>query len=130
MEINMDGFQGTTTREPAAILRAAFSDLVTAGLEAVNRWLDTERHDVSTYDDPPIRESTAANDIEDSAELLGVSIDATADEIRAAFRAKVKAQVNGGVFHDQIGGTTDPNAQQLIIAKNTMIEHCLRAEVA
>lgn len=93
-----------------ALLRAALSDLVTAGLAAVAEWA---QRGVDDSDDS----------LTDATSLLGVSVDASADEIRAAFRRCVKERMRtDGGFHDRGGDTTDPRAQELIDAKNLLLE--------
>ena len=56
-----------------------------------------------------------------AAKLLGVSVDATPDAIRAALRAKI-----GDGAHPDHGGD-ESVAKQLIAAKNLLIEHARRA---
>jgi hypothetical protein len=112
------------------VLRAALSDLVTAGLSAFTQWL--EQHaplSSADYSDPRIdggdADDTAPDDdVGEAALLLGVAIGASADEIRGAFRRCVKAELaTDSGFHDHGGEATDPRAQRLIAAKNLLIEH-------
>lgn len=65
--------------------------------------------------------------LEAAAALLGIPVTATATEVRAAFRARVKIEQAAGGFHDQQGGGTDPRAQELIAAKNLLLEHARAA---
>lgn len=111
-------------KDPHAILRAALSDLVTAGLDTFTQWLQQRPTATVDYDDPRIiyGNVNVEDAASDAADLLGVSVDATADDVRAAFRAKVKDRMAAGAFHDQRGGETDRDAQQLIEAKNLLIE--------
>ena len=57
----------------------------------------------------------------EAAKLLGVTIDASPDAVRAALRARMSA---GGVHPDH-GGDAEI-AKQLIAAKNLLIEHARR----
>jgi hypothetical protein len=112
----------TPPSEAHTLLRAAVSDVITAGLSVLAEWLQDQPQDdlEAACHDPAI---------EDAAALLGIPPDATVDEIRAAFRRSVKDRMAGGRFHDQHGGTTDDDAQQLIAAKNALLERA-RSEAA
>ncbi len=121
----MDRQEQTALKDPHAILRAAVSDLITVGLDAFTQWLQRQPRNTVDYDDPRIVVHPAAHAEESvaaAANVLGVSTDASADEVRAAFRAKVKERVAIGAFHDQRGSATDREAQELIDAKNLLIE--------
>lgn len=112
--------QQTAYKDPHTILRAALSDLVTAGLDAFTQWL---QHQPAVVDDDVAGETIESDDAATTAaDLLGVSIGANADAVRAAFRASVKERVATGAFHDQRGAATDRQAQELIDAKNLLIE--------
>ncbi|PZR67388.1 MAG: hypothetical protein DLM63_06670 [Solirubrobacterales bacterium] len=80
------------------------------------------------YSDPRIidRDDDSDSDADamyDAADLLGVRVDASPDEVRAAFRRCVKAALATDIgFHDHGGDDTDPRAQRLIAAKNLLIE--------
>lgn len=121
----MDRQEQTAFKDPHAILRAAVSDLITVGLDTFTQWLQRQPRNTVDYDDPRIVVDTAAHtehSVVAAANVLGVSTDASADEVRAAFRAKVKERVAIGAFHDQRGSATDREAQELIDAKNLLIE--------
>lgn len=121
-------------------LRAALTNLAELGINAFVDWLrapvvsqtapawppapfDEPRRDPDRdgnasppeYDDP----DAAARE---AADLLGVPLTATAGEVRAAFRTRIKAEAATGTFHDQRGGGTDERAQMLITAKNLLVE--------
>ena len=120
----MERQEQTAYKDPHTILRAALSDLVTAGLDAFTQWL--QHQPSQAVDDDDSRTAADAIEVDDAAataaELLGVSIDANADAVRAAFRATVKERVASGAFHDQRGTATDRQARDLIDAKNLLIE--------
>ena len=111
--------------EPVDALRSAFHNFIDAGLEALASWLKQ----VSATSTPA---AVVERDvIADAAVLLAVDRDAKPEEIRAAFRAKVKAAIAGGDFHDQAGEVTNERARRLIDAKNLLLDACRReAEVA
>lgn len=108
-----------------AMVRAAMSDLFTHGLSTLSNWL--RRAD---YSDPRIIDRDDDNDyrqsnsVIDAAALLGVRVGASADDVRAAFRRAIKAEMaTDSGFHDHGGDSTDPRALELIAAKNLLLEH-------
>lgn len=123
--MNRHGSEHPTANEPADALRSAFHSFVDAGLEALASWLKQ----VSTVSTPA---AVVDRDVlADAAALLAVDRDATQEEIRAAFRMKVKAAIASGDFHDQAGEVTDERARRLIDAKNLLLDACRReSEVA
>lgn len=113
------------SKDPAAMWRSALATFVSASVEALTAWIDHEYAEAPQ--EPQGRHGTAivadAERLEAAATLLGVELTATVDEIRAAFRERIKREMRSGAFHDQGGDATDDQAQQLIAAKNLLIEH-------
>lgn len=95
-------------RSDHVLLRAAASDMVTLALGAFTRWLEerVDTADVAVEDEAEHR----------AARLLGVEIDADADQIRAALRSKIVARA---VHPDQGGDGSE--ATELIAAQNMLI---------
>jgi hypothetical protein len=60
-----------------------------------------------------------------AAALLGVSVDATPEEITRALRRAVRAKMATGAFHDQPGADSR-EAAELISAKNRLMERARR----
>jgi lysozyme family protein len=110
--------------DPAEMLRSAFYDLVDLGLEALVAWLQRPRAA------PSLNVVEEHDRLGDAATLLAVERLAGEHEIRAAFRARVKEAMTEGTFHDQKGGGTDARAQQLIEAKNLLLENLRRSAVS
>lgn len=125
--------EGKQSKDPAAMWRSAISMFVTASVDALATWIQRECAEGTLHE--VHHEAASAVDDDDgrllsAASLLGVKLGATTDEIRAAFRERVKAELETGSFHDQGGGMTDENAQRLIAAKNLLIEFAQCQEVA
>lgn len=118
-------------KDPAAIWRNALTTFVSASVEALTAWLHTEYAQTTARADANAERAIVADAsaLREAAELLGVDSLASVDEIRSAFRARVKAEVRSGGFHDQAGDVTDARAQELIAAKNLLIEHATALEV-
>jgi hypothetical protein len=116
--------------DPGDMLRSAFKTFVNASIDAFAAWIDREHQRGSDGAPASDDESESAAAIAEAASLLGVSRIATVDEIRAAFRQRVKGEMKGGGFHDQGGDETDEHAQRLIAAKNLLIAHATASEVA
>jgi hypothetical protein len=114
--MNRSDIEGQVSGEPAEMLRSAFHSFVDAGLEALASWL---KHTSTHVTAPTV---VGKDPIGEAAALLAVERSAQAHEIRAAFRARVKAAMDEGDFHDQAGDATDERARQLIAAKNLLIE--------
>jgi hypothetical protein len=96
-------------------MKAAFSDLVTVGLEAFKVYLEQVVAPQIAAD----AGEAVANDDEAlaAATLLEVNLDASADEIRRALRRKLSVER----LHPDHGGNGD-RAARLIAAKNLLIE--------
>ena len=76
---------------------------------------------------PPPLQDEIEDDVMDAraAATLGVHVDATADQIGAAWRRLVRKKMAAGAFHDQPGANHDETAA-LISAKNRLIERARR----
>src|SRR5262249_11861372 len=102
------------SKDPAAMWRSALATFVSASVEALTAWIG---HEYAEAAEEPRRHGTATvadgERLEAAANLLGVELTATVDEIRAAFRERVKREMRSGAFHDQGGDATDDQAQQL-----------------
>ena len=122
--MNRHDSEHLTPNEPVDALRSAFHSFVDAGLEALASWL--KQVSVASTTAAVVERDVLA----EAAALLAVERDASPEEVRAAFRAKVKAAIAGGDFHDQAGEVTDDRARRLIDAKNLLLDACRReAEV-
>ena len=116
--------EGKQSKDPAVMWRSAIATFVNASVDALATWIQHEYADETLHEvhhDAPIAVDDNGRLIS-AAALLGIKLGATTDEIRAAFRERVKAELESGSFHDQGGGMTDENAQRLIAAKNLLIE--------
>jgi hypothetical protein len=97
--------------ESTAYLRAAASDLLTVGLDALARWLSCDLAPVSTADSHEA----------EAAALLGIDCDADEAEVRAALRSKIF----DGHLHPDHGGD-GVQARELIAAQNLLIVRARR----
>jgi hypothetical protein len=113
--------------DPAAMWRNALSTFLSASVEAVTAWLHQECARSADAEHSVVPDQSA---VTAAAQLLGVDRLATVDQIRSAFRERVKAELQTGTFHDQAGDATDERAQLLIAAKNLLIDHAVALEVA
>ena len=93
-----------TRAESDAFVRAAASDLVTLGLGALARWLGGDV------------DHAQPDDASRAARLLGISLDAEPDEIRAALRMQIVARN----LHPDHGGDGE-QAKELIAAQNLLL---------
>ena len=124
------------TKDPGALWRNALATFINTSVEALGVWLDREYGEAIAATATPSEEEHAAcvvdtrPALERAAALLKVSTVATVGEIRAAFRERVKEELTSGTFHDQGGDDTDERAQDLIAAKNLLIEFAQCREVA
>jgi hypothetical protein len=131
---NKPAANGERAIDWAAIARKAIRGLMWAGAvaggvyvlaQAVEEAVSEELKDVTEptpaagapSPDPAAEDDGPADADREAAELLGVPLDASADEIRAALRAKL---VRSRLHPDQ-GGDGD-EAKRLIAAKNLLIE--------
>jgi hypothetical protein len=122
--LDVDGHKRLAWREALrTALESAFAaGLVTGGLYLVSRWMEAERSRTV----PLVDEGEAESDDEEAtaaAQLLGVHPHASADEIRAALRARLSE--TGA--HPDHGGDAEM-AKALIAAKNLLVERVRRAE--
>ena len=122
--MNRNRIESQLAGDPSEMLRAAFNNFVDAGLEAMVSWLK------QTSARTVVVEVVEHDPVAEAAALLDVDRLAQAHEIRAAFRACVKAAMAGGDFHDQTGDVTDARARQLIAAKNLLIDRTRNAAVS
>jgi DnaJ-domain-containing protein 1 len=90
------------------VLEAFFKLMAEADGQRESRQTASRANATVVYDD---------DEIEEAARVLGVSVDATADEIRFALRAKMRASR----LHPDHGGD-EAQAKRLIAAKNLLIE--------
>lgn len=96
-------------------LKAAFSDFVTISLDIFKQHAEEM--------DRQVKRSATSDDIEDDHEvvdaaiLLGVNLDATAEEIRSALRRRLAASR----AHPDQGGDCE-KAMKLIAAQNLLLE--------
>lgn len=121
------------SKDPAAIWRSALATFVSASVEALTAWLDREYLDrVEEVEESRHATVVVAEDdrLKDAAALLGVGVTSTVDEVRAAFRERIKREMQSGTFHDQGGEATDDHALHLIAAKNLLIEHAIGLEAS
>ena len=111
------------SQDPAALWRSALATFVGASVDALTAWLHREYAESvhqELANEPAVIADSETH--EDAAALLGIDLSATVDEIRAAFRERVKCEMRSGTFHDQGGEATDDQARRLIAAKNLLIE--------
>jgi hypothetical protein len=107
--------KGANVRQLNSEWQGTLSDLIDLGLAAAMNWLKEQARvagDHSTdnqADDEP--------DAIQAAKLLGVSVDAPPDEIRAALRTKITERA----IHPDQGGDGN-EAARLIAAKNLLID--------
>ncbi len=91
--------------------RSLLSELFRVGLDAFAQWAE-EQQRVSSA----VRSDEDAA-VADAAAALGVEVDATADEIRAALRSKLR----DSRIHPDQGGDGE-EAKRLIAAQNLLLE--------
>jgi hypothetical protein len=106
--------------------RGALATFVSASVEALTAWLDQEYVqpvNAVSGDEGARAMATDGDELVAASALLGITLPVTLDEIRAAFRERVKSEMRSGAFHDHGGDATDEHAQRLIAAKNLLIEH-------
>lgn len=70
---------------------------------------------------PPLPKFVLPRTPIEAAQVLGVSVDATPEQIRAAWRAKM---INGA--HPDHGGGDEDRAKQLNVAKTLLVAHARR----
>ncbi len=107
------------TREREAAERAAEAARVVASARAEEA--AREEAEAEPIDDAETAVGDADDEAEDAARLLGVSIDASEDEIRAALRAHLASSR----LHPDQGGDGE-EAKRLIAAKNLLAERARR----
>lgn len=86
----------------------------------------TRRPQAAARRPPPPPTTQAPADVEEhtAAALLGVSVDASEEQIRAAFRAIVKTKLERGGFHEQGGDVAE--TQHYTAAKARLVERARR----
>jgi hypothetical protein len=107
--------KGANVRQLNSEWQGTLSDLIDLGLAATINWL---KEQARIAGDPSI-DNQADEDPEaiEAASVLGVSVDAPPDEIRAALRRKITARA----IHPDQGGDGE-EAARLIAAKNLLLD--------
>lgn len=109
-------------REPQDLLHSVLSDLANTGIKHLLKWLREPVDASRAVNTKPATERAGTSEAE-AAALLGVDVDATEKEVRAAFRASVRAHLaQGGNFHDQGGVAKEDRAERLIEAKRVLLQ--------
>jgi hypothetical protein len=108
--------------ESRRALHAAFNALAAASIEVFTLWVSRSwvSADISSHED------NADQSLLKAATLLEVDVNADANEIRMAFRSRIKSSITTGDFHDHGGANTDRRALELIAAKNMLLEHAAK----